>query len=147
MRRIFNKTKISGGGEGTCYTRPLARRFMNKRRVISQLAWLCCILLCGFPAVVLAQVATCKCSPPQSDSSFIDDHGTAHVTRVVPVPDTLSPEAQKVVAAGMPDTSNPESLAQRRAMASAWQVNGGEQMRKTYPVNIAEDKIAGVPVR
>lgn len=102
-------------------------------------------LLTVIPA--FAQDAATKCTPPQTDSSFIDSQGTAHVTRVVPVPDTLSPEAQKVVAAGMPDTSNPEDLAQRRAQASAWQVNGGEQMRKTYPVNIAEDKIAGVPVR
>jgi len=47
----------------------------------------------------------------------------------------------------MPDTSNPEDLAKRRELGSAWQVSGGEQMRKTYPVNIAEGKIAGVPVR
>jgi epsilon-lactone hydrolase len=77
----------------------------------------------------------------------MDDHGTAHITRVVPVPDTLSPEAAKAVAVPIPDTPEPEDLAERRAQASAWQVNGGEQMRKTYPVNIAEDKIAGVPVR
>ncbi len=105
---------------------------------------LCCTLEMILPLSVSGQD---KCVPPQSDTSFIDAHGTAHITRVVPVPDTLSPEAQKVVAAGVPDASNPESLTQRRAMASAWQVNGGEQMRKTYPVNIAEDKIAGIPVR
>jgi acetyl esterase/lipase len=120
---------------------------MNKPKLVARVVFLWSALLCGFPAAAIAQEAPSKCSPPQSDSSFIDDHGTAHVTRVVPVPDTLSPEARKEVAAGMPDTSNPESLAQRRAMASAWQVNGGEQMRKTYPVNISEDKIAGVPVR
>ena len=94
----------------------------------------------------LAQVRA-TCSPPQSDTSFIDEHGTAHVTRVVPVPDTLSLEAQKAVSVVIADTAEPEDLAKRRAQASAWQVNGGEQMRKTYPVNIAEDKIAGVPVR
>jgi len=98
-------------------------------------------------AMAGAQDAAQKTAPPQTDTSFIDEHGTAHVTRVVPVPDTLSPQAQKVVAAGAPDASNPESLAQRRAMAVEWQAKGGEMMRKTYPVNIAEDKIAGVPVR
>jgi len=118
---------------------------MDQRRLVTQVAFLCCVLLCSLATV--AQDNACKCTPPQTDSSFIDAQGTAHVTRVVPVPDTLSPEAQKVVAAGMPDTSNPEELAQRRAMATDWQVKGGEQMRKTYPVNIAEDKIAGVPVR
>jgi len=105
---------------------------------------LCCTLVMIFPLLVSGED---KCNPPQTDTTFIDAQGTAHVTRVVPVPDTLSPEAQKAVAAGIPDASNPESLAQRRAMASAWQLNGGEQMRKTYPVNIAEAKIAGVPVR
>ena len=120
---------------------------MNKRRVISQLALLCCILLCGFPAVVLAQVATCKCSPPQSDSSFIDDHGTAHATRVVPVPDTVSPEAQKFTARPMADTELPYDVAKDRVQASEWQQNGGEMMRKMYPVNVAEQTIAGVPTK
>ena len=118
---------------------------MNNRRFVAPVALLCCLIPSGFS--VFAQDPACKCSPPQSDSSFIDDHGTAHVTRVMPVPDTLSPEAQKAVAVAMPDTDAPEDLAKRRAQASAWQVNGGEQMRKTYPVNIREDKIVGVPVR
>jgi len=118
---------------------------MTNLTLIAQVAFLCWTLLCGSSAV--AQDAVSKCSPPQSDSSFIDDRGTAHVTRVVPVPDTLSSEAQKAVAVAMSDANEPEDLAKRRAQASAWQVNGGEQMRKTYPVNIAEEKIAGVPVR
>jgi acetyl esterase/lipase len=105
--------------------------------------FLCCMLL---PSAV-AQDNACKCSPPQSDTSVMDANGTLHVTRVVPVPDTLSPAAQKAVSVAISDTPEPEDLAKRRAQASAWQVNGGEQMRQTYPVNIAEDKIAGVPVR
>ena len=32
---------------------------------------------------------------PNADTSYIDAQGTAHVTRVVPVPATISPEAQK----------------------------------------------------
>ena len=120
---------------------------MKNRTCIAQVALLCCVLLGGFPAVVVAQDTATKCTPPQSDTSFIDSQGTAHVTRVVPVPDTLSPQAQKAVGVVIPDTAEPEDLAKRRAQASAWQVNGGEQMRKTYPVNLAEDKIAGVPVR
>ena len=120
---------------------------MNSRKLIAPFAFLCCLLLCGFSAALAAQDAACKCSPPQTDTSFIDASGTAHVTRVVPVPDTLSPEAQKAIAVAIPDTPEPDDLAKRRAQASAWQVNGGEQMRKTYPVNIAEAKIAGVPVR
>ena len=124
-----------------------SEELMTSRNLIAPVAFMCCVLLCGFPGVVVAQDTARKCTPPQTDSSFIDAQGTAHVTRVVPVPDTLSPEAQKAVAVAMPDTDGPEDLAKRRAQASAWQVNGGEQMRKTYPVNIVEDKIAGVPVR
>ena len=102
---------------------------MDSRKLI--VAFWCCVLLCGFSAVVVAQNAACKCTPPQSDTSFIDAQGTAHITRVVPVPDTLSSEAQKAVSVAMPDTAEPEDLPKRRAQASAWQVNGGEQMRKT----------------
>lgn len=120
---------------------------MNNRRLIAQVAFLCCVLLCGFSAEVVAQDAACKCTPPQSDTSFIDDHGTSHVTRVVPVPDTISPEAQKAVSQPRPDKEAPYDAAKDRAQASAWQKNGGELMRKTHPVNIAEQSIAGVPVR
>jgi acetyl esterase/lipase len=117
---------------------------MKRRQLV---AYVCVAFLYAVSLAVFAQDKAANCTAPQSDTSFIDEKGTAHITRVVPVPDTLSPEAQKEVGVGMPDASNPESLAQRRAMASAWQVKGGEQMRKTYPVNIVEDKIAGVPVR
>jgi monoterpene epsilon-lactone hydrolase len=120
---------------------------MNSLKPIGQVVLLYCVVMCVSARVVVAQDAAPKYSPPQTDSSFIDAQGTAHVTRVVPVPDTLSPEAQKAVAVAIPDTPEPEDLAKRRAQASAWQLNGGEQMRKMYPVNLAEDKIAGVPVR
>ena len=41
---------------------------------------------------------TTKDSAAQKDSSYIDADGTAHITRVVPVPATVSPEAQKGLA-------------------------------------------------
>jgi|SRR5271165_4615967 len=113
----------------------------------SHVVILSCLLMCGMLSAAVAQDTTCKCLPPQTDTSFIDDHGTAHVTRVVPVPDTVSPEAQKSIAQPRPDTEVPYDAAKDRAKADAWQVNGGELMRKTYPVNIAKDTIAGVPVR
>ena len=30
-------------------------------------------------------------SAPQQDSSYIDEEGTAYITRIVPVPQTISP--------------------------------------------------------
>jgi hypothetical protein len=62
-------------------------------------------------------------------------------------PDTISPEAQASTAKPMPDTEPPYNLAKDRAQASGWQQNGGEQIRKVYPVNVANDMIAGVPVK
>jgi len=86
-------------------------------------------------------------TPPQSDSSYIDQNGTAHVTRVVPVPATVSPEAQKSLARPVSDAKVPESLAQRRSKTDAWQARAGRESRSLYPVNIADDTIAGVPAK
>ncbi len=118
---------------------------MNNRRYIARITFLCCVLVCGAPSMVLAQDAPCKCSPPQTDSSFVDEHGTTHVTRVVPVPDDVSPEAQKALSEPRSDIQEPYELAKDRAQADGWQATAGEQIRKVYPVNIAKETIAGVP--
>ena len=118
---------------------------MNNRRYIARITFLCCVLVCGAPSMVLAQDAPCKCSPPQTDSSFVDEHGITHVTRVVPVPDDVSPEAQKALSEPRSDIQEPYELAKDRAQADGWQATAGEQIRKVYPVNIAKETIAGVP--
>jgi len=115
---------------------------LNRR---AALLMLCLALLTSARAG--AQGSALKGTPPQSDTSFIDDDGTARVTRVVPMPDTISPEAQAFTAKPMPDTEPPYDLAKDRAQASGWQQNGGEQIRKVYPVSVASDTIAGVPVK
>jgi epsilon-lactone hydrolase len=86
-------------------------------------------------------------TPPQSDSSYIDQNGTAHVTRVVPVPETVSPEAQKSLARQVSDAKVQEPLAERRSKTDAWQARAGRESRSLYPVNIANDTIAGVPAK
>lgn len=63
----------------------------------------------------IAQDAVPKSAPPQSDTSFVDAQGTDHVTRVVPLPDTVSPEAQKFLAEPRPDTEGPYDVAKDRA--------------------------------
>jgi len=83
----------------------------------------------------------------QTDSSKIGPDGTAYVTRVIPVPTTISPEAQKVLARVESDAAVPQTLEQRRAATDKWQAGAGEESRKLYPVNIGADTIAGVPVR
>lgn len=120
---------------------------MNTQRAIAHVFIWCCLVLSGASAVLIAQDTASQGALPQTDTSVIDDKGTAHVTRVVPVPDTISPEAQKFTARPMPDSEPPYDVAKDRAQAEAWQTNGGEQIRKMYPVNVAKDTIAGVPVR
>jgi acetyl esterase/lipase len=84
---------------------------------------------------------------PRTDSSKIGPDGTAYVTRVVPVPTTISPEAQKVLARVVSDAVVPQTLEQRRAGTDKWQAGAGEASKRLYPANVAADTIAGVPVR
>jgi monoterpene epsilon-lactone hydrolase len=102
------------------------------------------ILLCVIAPLAAAQQNS---NIPQSDTSYIDASGTAHVTRVVPVPKTVSREAQKFLARRVSDEPNQETLAERRAHTDKWQAGAGAESRKLYPVNIEEQKIAGVPVK
>src|SRR5579859_6767912 len=97
----------------------------------------------GAPQLIARQSAKSK----QTDSSKIAPDGTAYVTRIVPVPTTVSPEAQKVLARVVSDAAVPETLEQRRTATDKWQAGAGDAAKKLYPVNIASDTIAGVPVR
>jgi monoterpene epsilon-lactone hydrolase len=98
------------------------------------------LLLAIFPVPGKAQQA-------RSDSSVIAPDGTAYITRIVPVPATVSREARKVLARVVSDAAKPETLGERRAGTDQWQAATGEAFKKIYPVNIASDTIAGVPVR
>src|ERR1035441_7613632 len=56
---------------------------------------------------------------PTRDTSYIDAQGTAHVTRVVPIPAALSAPAKRLLSRAEPDQGPPEPLAQRRAPTDA----------------------------
>jgi epsilon-lactone hydrolase len=102
-------------------------------------------LLAGFPS--FAQNTNGR-DIPNSDSSYIDQEGTAHVTRVVPVPETISPEARKVLARQASDAPVKQTLEERRSHTDQWQNGAGEESRRRYPVkNIERQTIAGVPAR
>jgi acetyl esterase/lipase len=78
------------------------------------------------------------------DSSTFDPDGTAHITRVVPMPLTISPEAQKWLASLNEKKSGPETLAERRARTDIWRAQDSAEARKIYPVNVEESNIGGV---
>jgi epsilon-lactone hydrolase len=84
---------------------------------------------------------------PMTDSSRIAPDGTAYVTRVVPVPTTISPEAHKMLARATSDAAVPQTLEERRSGTDKWQAGAGEAMKKMYPANVEADTVAGVPVR
>lgn len=98
-------------------------------------------------SVASAQQATTTAQAPNHDTSYIDASGTAHVTRVVPLPPDLSPQAKAMLAQRVSDAEQPVSLAQRRQGTDAWQARAGETARQIYPANVAPSTIAGVPVR
>ena len=81
------------------------------------------------------------------DSSRIGPDGTAYVTRVVRVPPTISPEAQKSLARVVSDAVVPSTLEQRRTGTDKWQNGVGEVSKQMYPAKVEESTIAGVPVR
>lgn len=93
-----------------------------------------------------AQVAPPSQPIPTTDTSYIDADGTAHITRVVPIPKTVSPQAQQFLA-HMPPNRGDLTLAQRRRNADTWQAAAGVRLRSLYPVNVSRAVIAGVPVK
>ena len=80
----------------------------------------------------------------QLDSASFDADGTAHVTRVVPMPTTISPEAQTWLESLTRRTPGPETLAERRARTDAWRAQDSAEARRLYPVNVEEATTAGV---
>jgi acetyl esterase/lipase len=82
--------------------------------------------------------------PVPLDSATFDPDGTAHITRVVLMPSTVSPEAQKWLASLAKSTSGPESLAERRKHTDEWRIKQSAEARRIFPVNVEEATTAGV---
>ena len=95
----------------------------------------------GTPAATTAATAV------SHNSSYIEPNGTAHVGRIVPVPPSLSPQAQATLRHAETDADVPMPLEKRRAMMDASTARAEKQWRKICPVTVASDTIAGVPVR
>lgn len=110
------------------------------------------LMLCAFALVAPGQAAaqsapkpTTAADAPARDTSYIDEKGTAHVTRIVPVPEDLSPEAQKSLSRAEPDQGPPVPLEQRRKGTDAYTARAKEEWLKICPVDIKDQVIDGVP--
>jgi epsilon-lactone hydrolase len=78
------------------------------------------------------------------DGATFDPDGTAHITRVVPAPSSVSPAAQKWLASLTNQSNTPETLQQRRTGTDEWRKRGSAEARRLYPVNVEETSTAGV---
>jgi epsilon-lactone hydrolase len=78
------------------------------------------------------------------DASTFDPDGTAHIMRVVPMPGTVSPEAQKWLKDIEQESPIPTTLAERRAHTEQWQKSQSAEAKHLFPVNVEPQRIAGV---
>ena len=110
-----------------------------------------CACLSVLPLLLIGQQParqpTTAAEAPNRDSSYIDANGTAHITRVVPVPQDLSPEAQKFISQSAPDEAPAESLATRRTHTDEWSARANAEWSKLCPNKIEDTTMAAVPVR
>ena len=97
-------------------------------------------------AIAFAPTLAAQSSPvAPPDSATFDPDGTAHITRVIPMPSTVSPEAQKWLdSLDQQKVGPPETLAERRTHTDAWRKMDSAEARKLYPVNVEETTTAGV---
>jgi monoterpene epsilon-lactone hydrolase len=79
-----------------------------------------------------------------SDSATFDLDGTAHITRIVPMAPTISPEAQKWLDSLTRQKYAPQTLEERRAAADKWRADDSAEAEKLFPVEIAEQSMGGV---
>lgn len=104
-----------------------------------------CLALSVLAAALAAPSVAAQTNPgPLQDSATFDADQTAHITRVVPMPPTISPEAQQWLASLTQQKSGSESLAERRKHTDEWRKFGSAEARKYYPANVEETSMAGV---
>lgn len=85
---------------------------------------------------------------PMSDTSVIGANGAAHITRVIPLPEDMSPQARAWLSTKVSDARPPaQTIAEQRRASNAWQARAGAEALKLYPAHLAKSVIAGVPVR
>lgn len=102
-------------------------------------------VVCFLSLLCLSSVVSAQSrSGAAQDSARFDPDGTAHITRVVPMPTTVSTEAQTWLESLNHTTPGPETLAQRRARTDIWRAQDSAEARRIYPVNVDETNTAGV---
>ena len=93
----------------------------------------------------LTLLATAQTTPPANpDTATFDSDGTAHITRVVPMPTTISPGAQQWLKDIESEQTQTATLAERRTRTERWQKSQSAEAKRLFPVNVEPLTIAGV---
>ncbi len=85
-------------------------------------------------------------TPAPQDTATFDADGTAHITRTIPPPPTVSPEARQWLESLNHIDRKPQTLAERRTGTDAWRAKDSAEAKRIYPVHIEQKTLAGVPV-
>ncbi len=80
---------------------------------------------------------------PMTDECITDPDGTEHVTRVVPVPGTISPAAREFLSHPIP-SNPPPPLAEQRKRTDEFRIGRAAEARKLFPVRVESRTIADV---
>ncbi len=98
----------------------------------------------SFLVLVLIPLVLLSCAKPAGDSATFDADGTAYITRSIPMPSTISPEAQSWLDSLARQKYLSETLAERRAATDKWRAEDSAEARRIFPVNVEEKTIGGV---
>ena len=116
----------------------------EKANVRRSVLFVCTMLVCALWMGCHPASQGAKQADTFRDGATFEADGTAYITRVVPMPSTVSPEAQKWLASLTQKSNAPQTLEQRRAGTDEWRKRQSAEARRLYPVNLEETTTAGV---
>jgi monoterpene epsilon-lactone hydrolase len=116
----------------------------EKASVGRSVLFVCTMLVCALWMGCRPPSESAKQADTFRDGATFEPDGTAHITRVVPMPSTVSPEAQRWLASLTQKSNAPQTLEQRRAGTDEWRKGQSAEARRLYPVNLEETTTAGV---
>ena len=99
------------------------------------------------PLVLLLSIAgsgNAQSAVGDPDHASFDPDGTAHITRVVPMPSTVSPGGQRWLKEIEAEAAQPHDLAERRKRTDEWRARDSAEAKRLYPVNVQEATTGGV---
>src|SRR3954447_23768505 len=100
---------------------------------------------CSLAALLLALSASAQTSAASNpDSATFDPDGTAHILRVVPMPMTVSPEAQQWLKQIEKESPQSKDRAEIRKGTDEWRKRDSAEALRLYPVKVEGKNVAGV---